>query len=35
VATIAPPPFACGVLLLVSEVLRDQPALWAGVTQAE
>lgn len=27
--------WACGALLLLSEVLKAQPALWAAVTQAE
>ena len=30
-----PPHFACGALLLVSEVLKAQPALWAGMLQPE
>ncbi|KAJ9505795.1 hypothetical protein QJQ45_006511 [Haematococcus lacustris] len=34
-AVLAPPAFACGSLLLVSEVLKAQPALWAGVLQPE
>ena len=35
VACAAPAPFACGALLLTSEVLREQPALWAAALQAE
>lgn len=31
----APPSWAAGALLLLSEVLRAQPALWAGVQQPE
>jgi ribosome biogenesis protein MAK21 len=30
-----PPGFACGALLLLSELMRARPALWAGVQQAE
>lgn len=35
VATGAPANVACGALLMVSEVLKAKPALWAGVTQPE
>jgi len=35
VACISPAPFACGALLLASETMRELPALWAGVLQAE
>jgi len=35
VAADAPPSWAAGALLLLSEVLRAQPALWSGVQQAE
>ena len=35
VACAAPAPFACGALLLTSEVLREQPALWAAALHAE
>jgi hypothetical protein len=31
----APPSWAAGALLLISEVLRAQPALWSGVQQPE
>jgi ribosome biogenesis protein MAK21 len=34
-AALGPPAFACGVLLLVSEVLKKQPSLWTGVLQPE
>lgn len=35
VCAAAPPSWAAGALLVLSEVLRAQPALWAGVQQAE
>mmetsp|Transcript_25238 Transcript_25238/g.68591 ORF Transcript_25238/g.68591 Transcript_25238/m.68591 type:complete len:769 (+) Transcript_25238:1389-3695(+) len=35
VAIPAPAHFACGALLLLSEVLKVQPALWAGLMQPE
>lgn len=34
-ALLGPPAYACGALLLLSEALRAQPALWAGVQQPE
>ena len=35
VCAVAPPSWAAGALLLLSEVLKAQPALWAGVQQPE
>lgn len=35
VATQAGPAWACGALLLISEVLRAQPALWSALQQPE
>lgn len=35
VALAAPAPFACGTILLVSELLKQQPALWTSVLQPE
>jgi ribosome biogenesis protein MAK21 len=35
VALGAPPNFACGCLMLVSELLRERPGLWSAVLQPE
>ncbi|KAI3423892.1 hypothetical protein D9Q98_009726 [Chlorella vulgaris] len=35
VAQESPPHFACGCLLMLSELLKARPALWASVLQAE
>ncbi len=34
-ASAAQPNWACGALLLLSQVLAAQPALWAAITQPE
>eukprot|EP00798_Chlamydomonas_sp_ICE-L_P018712 gene18712-25235_t len=35
VSCVAASSFACGALFLISEVLKAQPALWAGILNAE